>query len=170
LRVKSLLLLRHAKSSWKEPGLADHERPLAPRGRRAARRIAGHLREQGIEPSLVLCSSARRARETLARIESALGSEVEVRIDDDLYGASASELLERVRALPEALPSVMLIGHNPAMASLALGLAARGNDLARLERKFPTAALATLEFGGSWGELEDGGAKLVGFVTPKELR
>ena len=168
--MKSLLLLRHAKSSWKEPGLADHDRPLAPRGRRAARRIAGHLREQGIEPGLVLCSSARRARETLARIESALGSDVEVRIDDDLYGASARDLMGRVRALPEALTSAMLIGHNPAMANLALSLAERGSDLPRIERKFPTAALATLEFAGSWGELKDGGAELVAFVTPKQLR
>jgi phosphohistidine phosphatase len=170
LRVKSLLLLRHAKSSWKEPSLADHDRPLAPRGRRAARRIAGHLSEQGIEPGLVLCSSARRARETLARIESALGSEVDVRIDDDLYGASARELMELVRSLPDALKSVMLIGHNPAMAGLALDLAGRGSDLGRLEQKFPTAALATLQFAGSWRELKDGGAELVGFVTPKELR
>jgi phosphohistidine phosphatase len=168
--VKSLLLLRHAKSSWKEPGLADHDRPLAPRGRRAARRIAGHLREQGIEPGLVLCSSARRARETLARIESALGSDVEVRIDDHLYGASARDLMERVRALPEVLTSAMLIGHNPGMANLALSLAERGSDLPRIERKFPTAALATLEFAGSWGELKDGGAELVAFVTPKQLR
>jgi phosphohistidine phosphatase len=170
LRVKSLLLLRHAKSSWKEGGLADHDRPLAPRGRRAAKLIATHLREQRIEPSLVLCSSARRARETLAAIEPALGADVEVRIDADLYGASAPDLMERVRALPDDAESVMMIGHNPAMASLALSLAGQGRDLPRLERKFPTAALATLELEGSWRELEDGGAELVGLVTPKELR
>jgi phosphohistidine phosphatase len=170
LRVKRLLLLRHAKSSWKEHDLADHDRPLAPRGRRAAKLIATHLREQGIEPELVLCSSARRAREMLTGIQPALGGDVEVRIDTELYGASERDLLERVQALPDALESVMLIGHNPATATLALSLAGRGRDLGRLKRKFPTAALATLGFGGSWSDLDHGAAELVGFVTPRELR
>jgi phosphohistidine phosphatase len=170
LRVKRLLLLRHAKSSWKEVGLADHDRPLAPRGRRAAKLMAGHLRAQGIDPGLVLCSSARRARETLEGIQPALPADAEVRIDDDLYAASARDLMERVRALPDAVQSAMLIGHNPAMSAVALGLAEGGDDLPKLERKFPTAALATLAFAGIWRELEYGGAELVGFVTPRELQ
>jgi phosphohistidine phosphatase len=167
--VKRLYLLRHAKSSWKQPELADRDRPLAGRGRRAAKAIGRHLREAGIDPELVLCSPARRARETLERIEPALGRGA-VRVEPALYGASAGELLTLLREVPDAVGSVMLIGHNPAMAGLALDLAGRGSDLARLEQKFPTAALATLQFAGSWRELKDGGAELVGFVTPKELR
>src|SRR5687768_4960118 len=77
--MKHLYLLRHAKSSWKQRGLPDHDRPLAGRGRHAATAIADHMRDQGIEPELVLCSTARRARETLERIEPVLtGAAVQV--------------------------------------------------------------------------------------------
>src|SRR4029453_12785732 len=109
--VKRLLLLRHAKSSWDEPGLADHNRPLAPRGRRAAESMARHLRDDRISPALVLCSSARRTRETL----ELLGVVEEVRIERALYGASEDELLDRLQRVPETLDSVMLVGHNPAV-------------------------------------------------------
>ena len=126
--MKSLLLLRHAKSSWDEPGLADRDRPLAPRGRRAAKALAGHLGQEGVQPALVLCSSARRARETLERIAPALG-EADVTIEDGLYGATEDDLLERLRAVPDSVPSAMLIGHNPAIQALALCLAGSGAGL-----------------------------------------
>jgi phosphohistidine phosphatase len=167
--VRHLLLLRHAKSSWDEPGLADHDRPLAPRGRRAAQLIAGHLREEELAPRLVLCSTARRALETLELIRPALGDDAEVRAERELYAASAGDLLERVRALPGSVPSAMLIGHNTAIADLALSLAGSGPDLAELERKFPTAALATLAFDTGWPELGPRAAVLERFVRPREL-
>src|ERR671923_1158092 len=138
--MKRLFLLRHAKSSWKDEGLADRDRPLAGRGRRAAKVMARHLQEEKISPALVLCSPARRTRETL----EAVSPSGEVRIEDELYGASEAELLERLRRVPEAIESVMLIGHNPAIEELALGLASRGERLEDVERKFPTGALATL--------------------------
>ena len=167
-RVRSVYVLRHAKSSW-ETGLPDHDRPLAPRGRRAAKAIASHLRQEGIEPSLVLCSTARRARETLERIEPALGA-ADVRIERELYGASAGALLERLRAVPDEVDSVMLIGHNPGLQLLALELAASGAELRELEAKYPTGALLTLAFGGPrWAVLEPGAAELVGFVRPRDL-
>ena len=167
--VKRVYLLRHAKSSWKESGVPDHDRPLARRGRRAAKAIARHLREQGIEPELVLCSTARRARETLERIEPALGTPV-VRFEPELYGASAGALLDRLHAVPEAVRSVMLIGHNPALQLLALDLARQAPGLRELEAKFPTAGLATLEFpGASWSALDRGSAELTAFVRPREL-
>jgi phosphohistidine phosphatase len=167
--MKRVYLLRHAKSSWKERGLADHDRPLAPRGRRAAKAIAGHLLEHGIEPELVLCSTARRARETLERIEPALGTPV-VRIEPALYGASADALLERLHAVPDTVGSVLLIGHNPAMQLVALDLARPAPELRELEAKFPTAALATLKFPGTnWRALAPGSAELTEFVRPRDL-
>jgi phosphohistidine phosphatase len=115
--MKRLYLLRHAKSSWKDTSLPDHDRPLAGRGRRAAKAIARHMREQGIEPDLVLCSSARRARETLDRMEPAVGTPA-VRVEPDLYAASARALLERLRSVLDTVESVMLIGHNPVKGTI----------------------------------------------------
>ena len=167
--VRRLYLLRHAKSSWEDPGRADHDRPLAARGRRATKLVAEHLRRERIAPALVLCSPARRARETLEGISSALGDEIQVRVEPELYGASDDTLLERLRAIPDTVQSAMLIGHNPAIQALALSLAGRGDELASAERKFPTGALATLTLGCAWRELEPGAAELVGFVRPKDL-
>jgi phosphohistidine phosphatase len=167
--TKRLFLLRHAKSSRDDPELADHERPLAPRGRRAAKTIAEHLEQESVAPALVLCSSARRTRETLEGIAPALGEGVAVEVEDELYSASEQDLLERLQALPDDVESVMLIGHNPAVERLALDLAGSGDQLADLRRKYPTAALATLELSGPWRELRPGGATLADFVTPKQL-
>ncbi|MGH2960659.1 MAG: SixA phosphatase family protein [Solirubrobacterales bacterium] len=166
---KRLHLLRHAKSDWDDPELADHDRPLAPRGRRASRAIATHLADKGIDPALVLCSSSARTRETLDRIASALGSPT-VEIEDGLYGAGAATLLERLRRVPDTVGSVMVIGHNPGIEELALELAGSGPDVKRMERKYPTAALATLTVPGeSWSELAEGRSELVAFVLPREL-
>src|SRR5450755_1890570 len=133
---RRLLLLRHAKSSWEDPGLDDHDRPLAPRGRRAAKRIGTYLRDERIAISVVLCSSAARAQETLSRLK--LCGEPTIEVDAALYGATADELLQRVRSLPDVGGTALLIGHNPAMQDLALALV--DGDLA--DRRFPTAALA----------------------------
>jgi phosphohistidine phosphatase len=166
---KTLLLLRHAKSSWDDPRLADHDRPLAPRGRRASELIAAHLRAHRITPGLVLCSSSARTRETLARIWPGLAGEVEVEIEEGLYGASADDLLTRLHQLSSNVESLMVIGHAPAIPELARRLAGCGADLARLEGKFPTAALAMFSFEGSWQGLLPGTAELVDFVKPREL-
>jgi phosphohistidine phosphatase len=167
--VKQLLLLRHAKSSWEDPGLPDHDRPLAPRGHRAAELMAEHLRRAGVAPALVLCSPARRTRETLELIASGIGEQVRVEFEGELYAASGQSLLERVRALDDEVESAMLIGHNPGLEQLALSLARGGEKVAQVERKYPTGALATLEFAGRWRELRPGSAKLVDFVRPKQL-
>jgi phosphohistidine phosphatase len=167
--MKRLFLLRHAKSSWDDPGLADEDRPLAPRGRRAATLIAEWLGRERVSPALVLCSSATRARETLERIAPALGEGVRVQIEPGLYAASERHLLERLRAVQEGVESLMLIGHNPGLEELALRLAGRGEKLADVRRKYPTGALATLEFNGRWSELGPEEAELTDFVTPKQL-
>lgn len=167
--MKRLYLLRHAKSSWDDPTLADHDRPLAPRGRRAARVMAEHLRRKGIAPELVLCSPSRRTRQTLTRLAPALGENADVQLESELYAASAADLLEVLREVPDEVDSLMMIGHNPGVQDLALSLAGRGSEITRVRSKFPTGALATLELDGSWRELAPGSAELVSLVKPKEL-
>ncbi len=174
---RQLFVLRHAKSSWDNPGLDDHERPLAPRGHRAVEALAAHLRTAGVAPEQVLCSSARRTRETLAGIDPP-GERI---VEPGLYGAGVDDLIERLRQVPEQLVSVMVVGHNPAMQMLVLRLTgANGNgralsstppdgDLGELHRKFPTGALATLEFDCPWDELGPGCARLSAFVVPRHL-
>jgi phosphohistidine phosphatase len=166
--MHTLYLLRHAKSSWDEPGLRDRERPLAPRGRRDAKRIAKHLVEHGVEPELVLCSDAKRTRETLELLRPALGSAT-VEIEDELYGASADELLGRIRLVADSVASALLIGHNPGIQDLALTIASGGMEVKRLESKFPTAALATFSL-REWSRLSRASAALEAFVVPKQLR
>jgi phosphohistidine phosphatase len=161
--TKHLLLLRHAKSSWDDPSLADEDRPLAPRGRKAAKRIKAHVRREQIPVALVLCSSAKRARETLDLV----APPGEILIEHELYRATAAELLERLRRLPDEVDAVMLIGHQPAISDLAVGLVGRGSEVA--DRKFPTAGLATLTFTGLWRTLAPRRARLASFVTPGEL-
>lgn len=165
-----LYLLRHAKSSWDDDTLADHDRPLAPRGHKAATAMARHLRKAGVRPALVLCSSARRARETY----SALKPAGELVVERALYGASAAELVYRLRELPEEVPSVMVIGHNPTMQAVVVGLAEQddGADNPHLEaarEKFPTTALATLRLSGPWSALGAGSCELVALMRPRDL-
>jgi len=167
---KHLYILRHAKSSWDDPALADRDRPLAPRGRRAAKAMGDHLRRKHIAPAVVLCSSARRAEETLERIARSLSDDATILIEPELYSASAGDLLERLRRLPETAGSALLVGHNPAIHELALRLADGGPRRAAMEPKYPTAGLATLRFEASWSELDAGMADLVDFVTPKSLQ
>jgi phosphohistidine phosphatase len=167
--VLRLHLLRHAKSSWDDQALSDRDRPLAPRGRRAATRIARWAREHHVRPQLVITSSAVRARETLQGVLPGLG-EPEVSIEVALYAASAETLLQRVRAVPDEVDEAMLVGHNPGLGDLILSLAAPGELRDRAEAKVPTGALATLEAKiASWSELEPGGARLVSFIVPREL-
>jgi phosphohistidine phosphatase len=167
--VYALYLLRHAKSSWADPSLADRERPLAPRGRRDAKRIAKHLRGLGCSPELVLCSPAARTRETLEVVGPALAASTVV-LEEDLYGASSDQLLARLRRVPDAVASVMLVGHNPGLHQLALALASAGDELGRLGAKFPTAALATLDSRKPWSRLGPGDGTLSAFVVPKQLK
>ena len=163
-----LLLLRHAKSSWDDPSLADRDRPLAPRGHRAAERMADHLRSGVPRPDLVLCSPALRTRETLDRMSNAFG-DAEVVVDDELYGADDDVLLERLRALDDRFETVAVIGHNPGIHDLAIALAGTGAERDRLEEKFPTGALAVLAFDGRWRDVSPGGGRLEAFVTPRDL-
>lgn len=169
--MRSLYLLRHAKSSWKGPS-DDFDRPLSKRGRTAATAMGRFLAGKQIHPSQVLCSSSRRTRETLARIQEELATPVPARFEKGLYLAESETLLRRVRRLNDSLQSVMLIGHNPGLQQLAL-IVAQGSEGAhhlQLAAKFPTGSLAVLESEiDRWGEFRVGGAVLTEFVRPRDL-
>ncbi|MGH9229580.1 MAG: SixA phosphatase family protein [Acidimicrobiales bacterium] len=166
-----LYVLRHAKSNGDDSGMTDHDRPLAPRGRRATTRLADHVRRSRIQPDLVLCSSARRACETLERIHAALGAK-HVVVEKKLYGASAAELLVRLRRVEDDVRSVLVVGHNPGLQDLVVTIAGDGDDdaLLRVRRTFPTGALATLSFPAQgWNRLGPRSAHLETLVVPRDL-
>jgi len=169
---RRLLLLRHAKSAW--PDVADHDRPLAPRGQRDAPFVGRWLRAHEYLPDQVLCSSARRTRETWQLVQEQLGVDPAVRVDDEAYGAMPGELLDLIQQSEPAARTVLVVGHDPAVAELARTLpaenAADAALLVRMREKFPTAAVAVVEFTGTWERLEPGTARLSHFVTPRELR
>jgi len=170
--MPTLLLLRHAKSDWAGLGLADHERPLSRRGERAAAELAGHFRRAGLAPDLVLCSSARRTVDTLAALRSALPAAVAVRVTDALYEVGPGAILDEVRQVPDTVELLLVVGHNPGMAGLAMGLAGPDGDpqaLRAMALKYPTGGLATLEFDGAWPALAWGAARLTGFIRPRDL-
>jgi len=166
-----LFVLRHAKSNWNNAHLSDHERPLAPRGHRAAAALAEHIATLDPPPALVLCSTARRAQETLEPLRAELPAGTEVLVEDGLYGASDAEVLERLRAVPEDTPSVMVVAHNPGLEDLVRGLGRDGDAtlIARVREKFPTGAFATLAFAGPWKEIGSAPATLEAFVVPGDL-
>lgn len=171
--MKTLLLLRHAKSSWDDPGLEDFDRPLAPRGEQAAPVMAGYLERKGLRPDLVLCSPAARARQTWALVAERLGNGIPVKELQGLYLGAPSRLLDAVRRAPDKVGCVLLVGHNPGMEHLAMALAGPGSKpkaLAKLHAKFPTAALAEITFdAASWRDVGHGGGRLKRLVWPKDL-
>lgn len=170
--MKTLLLLRHAKSDWAEPGLDDIDRPLAPRGRAAAALMGRHLKAEGLVPDLVLCSSARRAQETWDLVAPELGREVPVRFRKGLYAVSSAALLGALRRVPDDCGRLLVIGHNPEMEDLAHRLAGSGKAkaLASLAEKYPTAALAEIRFAqDGWSKIGEGSGALHRFVRPRDL-
>ena len=165
-----LWLLRHAKSSWSDPGLPDEDRPLAPRGEQAADRMRSYIAAEGLEPELALCSSALRARQTLARMLPALGTELQVYIEPALYTFEADVLLDRLGRISSDVTSVLLVGHNPAIQDLAARVADRGDALPDVSRKYPTAGLAEITLGeGTWDSLAERPGELVRFIVPRDL-
>lgn len=170
--MRTLLLLRHAKSNWDDPTQGDHDRPLAERGREAARRMGSTLGERGLDPDLVLCSTAVRAQETWLLAAPAAGSRAPVRDAESLYLADPARLLAVVRSTPDEVLRLLVVGHNPGLARFAAELVAKGpaRDLKRMRRKFPTAALAVIAFNaGGWNEIAPGQGTLEAFIRPRDL-
>lgn len=168
--MKTLMLLRHAKTSASTPGQSDHDRTLTPRGRRAAELVGLYLAERGNQPSRALCSTARRTLATLEPLRQRLDLTVEtVRA---LYLADSATLLAQLAQVDDREASVLVIGHNPGLHDLALLLAAGGDGSARarLREGFPTAALAVLELDiARWDEIRPGCARLVELRVPRDL-
>ena len=169
---RRILLLRHAKSAWHEPGLDDYERPLAPRGRRAAAVMGVYLRDENLVPDLVLCSGARRAKETWEVAAHELPRPPEAEYDSDLYMASADRLLKRLRKLPATVKSVLVVGHEGGVDVLARRLTGDGSAplRRRLGEKFPTAAMAVVAMAlDDLSTLADKCGTLTRFAAPKDL-
>jgi phosphohistidine phosphatase len=165
-----LLLLRHAKSSWDAPDLPDVERPLSPRGRSNAAALGRRIRRRRLRIDRVLCSPARRTRETLALL--ALDPAIPVSFAEPLYLASARALLARLRRLPPRVRSVLVIGHDPGLEQLVEALAPEGRPKAldRFAQGFKTGALAELRVpDDGWGALRPGSAILERFTRPRDL-
>jgi phosphohistidine phosphatase len=167
---RRLVLLRHAKSDW--PDVADHERPLAKRGRRDAPVVGRWLGASGYVPDAVVCSTALRARETWELAAAGLavaapGVSPAVRYEPRVYGAAVLSLLMLVREFDPAWRTALIVGHNPGLAELIVGLASPD---AEAPHAFPTAAVAVLGLPGPWAEAAQGEGRLLAFIVPAELR
>lgn len=165
--MKTLLLLRHAKSSWEDRSLSDHDRPLNERGKRDASRMAQLLRDEGLWPERILSSTARRARRTAELLladpeEDTSGDDTEVRYLSELYMADPEDYLGAVRRVGGQAESVLVVGHNPGLEMLLQSLIGEWHRL-------PTAALARIDLPiDTWTDLEPGGGVLAGLWRPKE--
>ncbi len=172
--MRQLLLLRHAKSSWEDRELPDHERPLNPRGRQAATAMREAMATLGLLPDLVLVSSAVRTRETLEALEPWPETPL-VEPLDALYNAPPAALLHALRAVNETVRSVLMVAHNPGLHELAMQLVGAdamtyaNADLRRLGEGYPSGALAEFTVPGPWGSLGEGGGRLVRFICPRDL-
>ena len=172
---RRLVLLRHAKSAWPEE-VADHERPLAARGRRDAPAVGRWLGESGWVPDAVLCSTALRARETWALAGPALAAArpasqpaaaPAVRFEPRIYEATVLGLLMLVREFEPRWRTVLMVGHNPGLAELTIGLAGPEPEP---PDAFPTAFAAVLGLRGEWADTSPGEGRLLGFTVPARLR
>jgi phosphohistidine phosphatase len=171
--MKTLTVLRHAKSSWDQPNTDDFNRPLNDRGWKAARRIGKELEHRKMRFDLCLASTAARVRETLDGVAETYGEfAFPVKFEQQIYLASAATLMELIRGVGDQVDALMLVGHNPGLEQLVGMLTHDDEDglRERAEHKFPTAALAVIELPANrWTEIEAGSGKLVELFLPKEL-
>jgi phosphohistidine phosphatase len=158
--MKTLLLLRHGKSDWKNELESDFDRPLAPRGIKAARKMAEMMEEEDLVPELIVSSPAKRAISTARIVLDELG-DVELEENEDIYGAELSALMNVVHSLPEDYDKVMLVGHNPGFEELANALSGREDTVMK------TCSLAILNMRrGSWEEVQEGSFELEDIKNP----
>jgi phosphohistidine phosphatase len=169
----NLMLLRHAKSSLADAGQEDSDRPLSPRGQHAATAMGRYVASNDLVPQLVLCSPAWRARETWGLVAGELTTVPEILIVPEIYDfGDGKALMDCLRRKAGAVQSALLVGHNPSIGRLAQLLIGKGSNRLRerLEKKYPTAALAVISFDlDSWRSLTAGSGTLLRFVTPKDI-
>lgn len=167
--MRRLMLLRHAKSDWPQ-GVSDHERPLGPRGRHDAPRMGEEMARRGLKPDLAVISTATRARQTW-ELAKAFLPDVPERFERAIYEAPGEGILRTVRALDPEIRSVALVGHNPGFETVASLLIGEGPERLRdrLGEKFPTAALAVIDFEGGWRDIGAGSGRLALFLTPADI-
>ena len=169
--MRRLLLLRHAKAAALAGG-GDHARPLALRGRGDAPRLGAWLAGRGDAPDLALVSDARRARETFDLLAAGFHEPIEARSEPRIYDAAPGALLKLAQGAPASARTLLLVGHNPGMAELAICLTGHGDRYAfsRMRAKFPPAGLAILDFDAdAWADIAIGAGRLDCFVTPAQL-
>ena len=170
--MKTLYLLRHGDAEPNRSGGSDHERSLAPPGRSASERVGAHLARNPFPPSLFLCSSARRAVETLEAVRSYLPGPAEVLCERSLYLAASDQIFQRICEVDGRHMAVLLVGHNPGIGRLAHDLVrpSAGGDTERLQREFPAGAIAVLTFDvDRWFDIAPRCAHLAEFTTPTRL-
>lgn len=168
--MKTLTLLRHAKSGWDDSVPRDFDRPLNPKGRRAAQVMGRHLRDRGVVFDHAVASPAVRVRETLAEVGAGYGRPLSPAWDKRIYLASVETLLDIVRELPATADHTLLVGHNPGLEDLVLTLAPEGGrERDAVQMKYPTASLAELIWEGEWSAAAAGGATLARFTRPRDL-
>ena len=170
--MKRLYLLRHAKSDWVDPDRVDVDRPLSPRGRRAAPALGRYMRREGLIPALALSSNARRTEETWELLAPALKAEVRLETSRKLYLASPARLLKTIQGVADKWGSLAVVGHNPGLQALALELVGEGEAAARtrLATKYPTGGLAVFDFPVEhWAEIAAGMGRLDRFIVPRDL-
>jgi len=170
--MKRLAVLRHAKSSWDDPDLNDHDRPLNGRGRKAARRIGREMADRGMRFDYVLASTATRVRETLDGVGESFPIHAPVRFEPGVYEATQDELLALIHGLDEWIETPLLVGHNSGLEELIAGIT--HDDEAglreRCARKFPTAALAVIDLPADrWAEVKWGSGEIAELIVPREL-
>lgn len=168
--MKTLTLIRHAKSDWDDPDQRDFDRALNPRGKRAAETVGRFLSEQGWRFDSVVASPAERVRETLDQLSLGYGQRLTAEWERRVYLASAATLMDVVGEADDATGSLLLAGHNPGLEDLVLALASDGEALADVERKFPTASVARLSLGiERWADVGERCGHLERFVRPRDL-
>jgi phosphohistidine phosphatase len=170
--MKTLTLLRHAKSDWNDPITRDFDRPLNAKGARAAQTIGRHMRSLGLGFDHVVASPAARVIDTVAQIGTGYGRALDPALDRRLYLASPATLLDVIHGLPAASDRVLLIGHNPGLAELLMLLVPENSDDAlRAEAaiKFPTATVAEIALAADWPSVRLGSGSLMRFVRPRDL-
>ncbi|MGN6373994.1 MAG: SixA phosphatase family protein [Sphingomonas sp.] len=169
--MKTLTLLRHAKSGWDDPVARDFDRPLNAKGARAATTMGHKMRSLGLTFDHVVASPALRVMETVDHLAAGYGRRIEPQWDRRLYLASAAMLLDLIHALPQEAEHVLLIGHNPGLEELVLLLTPDDDGTLRheVEIKYPTASIAELHLVGDWATLLPGEARLIRFIRPRDL-